>query len=105
MANELDDRTEIKSRLPEPQVEFVRLRGMHEWPEFWRTRLRPNGATSTADRLKEQVREYWDRASCGTQVATGPKFSREYFEQIETHRYRLEPEIHAFAQFTRAHGK
>ena len=58
-----------------------------------------------SDDLKEQVRQFWDQGSCGTQVATGPKFSREYFEQIEAHRYRIEPEIHSFAQFTRAHGK
>ncbi len=54
--------------------------------------------------VTERVREYWDRASCGTSVVAAPKYSREYFEQIEEYRYRYEPFVHAFAQFTRWRG-
>jgi ubiquinone/menaquinone biosynthesis C-methylase UbiE len=55
--------------------------------------------------LFEDVREYWNRQSCGTGVTEAPKYSREYFDEIEEFRYRLEPEIHGFAQFTNHTGK
>jgi ubiquinone/menaquinone biosynthesis C-methylase UbiE len=54
--------------------------------------------------LKEKVRQFWNEQSCDTQVARAAKFSREYFEEIENFRYRDQPFIHAFAQFTRARG-
>src|SRR5205085_11332307 len=57
------------------------------------------------EELKGQVREFWDRLSCDTQVAYSSKFSREYFEEIESFRYLDQPFIHGFAQFTRYHGK
>lgn len=55
--------------------------------------------------LKDQVRNYWDSQACGTQFSSSEKFTRAYFDEIENHRYAVEPEIHAFAQFTRQHGK
>jgi ubiquinone/menaquinone biosynthesis C-methylase UbiE len=55
--------------------------------------------------MKEQVREFWNRQSCGTENALAAKFTRDYFEQLETHRYFDQPYIHAFAQFTRYRGK
>jgi ubiquinone/menaquinone biosynthesis C-methylase UbiE len=54
---------------------------------------------------KEEVRRFWNQQSCDTQVATSEKFSREYFEQIENFRYRDQPFIHSFAQFTRYREK
>lgn len=54
--------------------------------------------------LKESVRSYWNQQSCGTDIATSEKFSQEYFEEIEEHRYAMEPEIMPFAQFTRWRG-
>jgi SAM-dependent methyltransferase len=55
--------------------------------------------------LKEQVRQFWNQQSCDTQVAGSAKFSREYFEEIENFRYRDQPFIHSFAQFTRYRGR
>jgi ubiquinone/menaquinone biosynthesis C-methylase UbiE len=55
--------------------------------------------------LKEQVRDFWNVQSCDTQVARSEKFSREYFEEIESFRYFDQPFIHSFAQFTRYRGK
>ena len=55
--------------------------------------------------LKEEVKQYWNQASCGTEFIEKPKFSREYFEAIEDYRYMREPEIFSFAQFTRFHGQ
>jgi ubiquinone/menaquinone biosynthesis C-methylase UbiE len=59
-------------------------------------------------KLTEQVRSYWEGEPCGTApFITGelPKLTREWFEQIEAHRYAVEPFIHSVAQFTRHHGK
>lgn len=55
--------------------------------------------------LKQQVHDYWNKASCGTEVTEKQKFSPHYFAEIEEFRYRIEPEIFAFAQFTRFHHK
>jgi ubiquinone/menaquinone biosynthesis C-methylase UbiE len=55
--------------------------------------------------LKSKVSAYWNKASCGTQVTQHKKFSAAYFDEIEQFRYTIEPEIFAFAQFTRFHGK
>ena len=55
--------------------------------------------------LKEQVREYWNQQSCDTQVSKAEKFSKGYFEDIESFRYFDQPFIHSFAQFTRYRGK
>jgi len=52
-----------------------------------------------------EVHDYWNRESCGAGVTDAPKHSREYFEEIEQYRYRVEPEIFAFAQFTRHAGE
>ena len=55
--------------------------------------------------LKDEVRAFWNRQSCDTAVATARKFSREYFEEIESYRYADQPFIHSFAQFSRYHDK
>jgi SAM-dependent methyltransferase len=54
------------------------------------------------------VRRYWEREPCGTAPAIvdgAARHSREWFERVEDYRYRMEPFIHAIAQFTRHHGK
>ncbi len=38
-------------------------------------------------------------------MTTSAKHSKEYFEEIEEYRYRVEPFIHQFAQFSRYNGK
>lgn len=58
-----------------------------------------------SDGLKEQVKEYWEQEPCGSGSAQSTRHTREYFDEIEEHRYRLEPFIHQFAQFTRKRGK
>jgi SAM-dependent methyltransferase len=55
--------------------------------------------------LKSQVRDFWNQQSCGTEAAKASKFTLGYFEQVEAFRYYDQPFIHAFAQFTRYHGK
>lgn len=60
---------------------------------------------SESETLKSEVQSFWNRQSCDTYIATSEKFSREYFEEIESFRYKDQPFIHAFAQFTRFRGK
>lgn len=58
--------------------------------------------------LNDEVRSYWEQEACGTQkivVGEIEKFSREWYEKVENHRYQVEPFIHSAAQFTRHHGK
>lgn len=58
--------------------------------------------------MNEVVRRYWEEHPCGTSpviVGEIPARTREWFERIEEYRYRMEPCIHAVAQFTRHHGK
>ena len=57
------------------------------------------------ENLKQEVYNYWNKASCGTEFIKQEKFTKEYFEEIERFRYSIEPEIFSFAQFTRFHGK
>jgi ubiquinone/menaquinone biosynthesis C-methylase UbiE len=57
------------------------------------------------EELKRRVRDYWDQQACGTYISRSPKYTREYFDSIEAHRYSLEPEIFSFAQFTRFSGQ
>jgi len=56
------------------------------------------------DALKQQVHGFWNRRSCGTKVTQQPKFSLQYFEEIEDYRYTWEPEILPFAEFSQAQG-
>ena len=67
--------------------------------------MNPAAPNPPPERLKEEVRAFWNAQSCDTQMASAPKFSREYFEAIEAFRYTDQPFIHAFAQFTRYAGK
>lgn len=60
--------------------------------------VRPN------EELKRRIRDYWDSVPCGTQDVTAPRYTPEYFEEIESIRYFREPYIFSFAQFSRWHG-
>ena len=59
----------------------------------------------TSTDVTARVRAYWERRSCGTDVTQKDKHSVESFEETEEFRYRVEPFIHSFAQFTRAGGQ
>ena len=57
------------------------------------------------EKLKQNVHDYWNKSSCGTEIAKNNKFSLEYFQEVEEHRYKNEPEIFSFAQFTKFKGQ
>jgi ubiquinone/menaquinone biosynthesis C-methylase UbiE len=54
---------------------------------------------------EQQVHDYWQADTCGSVHADAERFSKEYFDQIEAHRYRVEPFIHDFARFGDTKGK
>jgi len=64
-------------------------------------------ARDTVETLKQQVRDFWSDAPCGSTTANGKAepSTREYYDQIEAYRNLMEPEIMGFAQFTRHHGQ
>jgi ubiquinone/menaquinone biosynthesis C-methylase UbiE len=53
------------------------------------------------EKLKSEVVAYWNNEACGTSKTSAAKYSKKYFAEIEEYRYRVEPEIFSFAQFTR----
>lgn len=55
--------------------------------------------------LKAAVRRHWDEEPCGTRYGDADQSRVEYFTQLERERYRLEPEIYAFAEFAASAGQ
>lgn len=55
--------------------------------------------------FKDKVKKYWNQASCGTEFIKEEKYSKQYFDAIEDFRYKIEPEIFSFAQFSRFRNK
>lgn len=49
--------------------------------------------------IVEQVREYWDRRPCNIKHSLKPVGTREYFDEVETRKYFVEPHIPKFANF------
>jgi SAM-dependent methyltransferase len=54
---------------------------------------------------KEAVRDYWEAKPCGSALSEADPGSKEFFDEIEATRYRLEPFIPEFAQFERWRGR
>jgi ubiquinone/menaquinone biosynthesis C-methylase UbiE len=54
---------------------------------------------------KDAVRAHWEADPCGSRLAGAEPGSREFFDQVEAERYRLEPFIPTFAEFDRWRGK
>ena len=53
----------------------------------------------------EDVRAYWDARPCNLRHSAKPVGSREYFDEVETRKYLVEPHIPSFAEFPRWSGK
>jgi ubiquinone/menaquinone biosynthesis C-methylase UbiE len=58
-----------------------------------------------AQATKEAVRAHWEADPCGSTLAAAEPGSREFFDQVEAERYKLEPFIPSFAEFERWQGK
>jgi 2-polyprenyl-3-methyl-5-hydroxy-6-metoxy-1,4-benzoquinol methylase len=53
----------------------------------------------------ERVRAYWDARPCNVRHSPKAVGTREYFDEVEKRKYRVEPHIPAFAEFARWSGK
>jgi SAM-dependent methyltransferase len=53
----------------------------------------------------DRVRAFWDSRPCNVRHSPAPIGSREYFDQVETRKYFVEPHIPRFAEFARWNGK
>lgn len=53
----------------------------------------------------DAIAEYWDRRPCNIRHSRQPLGSREYFDEVEQRKYRVEPHIPDFAEFARWRGK
>lgn len=53
----------------------------------------------------EAVQWYWDSRPCNIRHSPKPVGTREYFDEVEDRKYRVEPHIPVFAEFARWHGK
>jgi ubiquinone/menaquinone biosynthesis C-methylase UbiE len=52
----------------------------------------------------EEVQSYWDARPCNIRHSAKPVGSGEYFDEVESRKYRVEPHIPAFAEFERWRG-
>lgn len=53
----------------------------------------------------EQVGAFWDARPCNLRHSPQPVGTREYFQEVEARKYRVEPHIPGFADFSRWQGK
>jgi 2-polyprenyl-3-methyl-5-hydroxy-6-metoxy-1,4-benzoquinol methylase len=53
----------------------------------------------------DKVRDFWDRRPCNINHSPKAVGTREYFDEVETRKYFVEPHIPRFAQFSEWHGK
>jgi SAM-dependent methyltransferase len=60
--------------------------------------------TDSSVEQKRRVREYWEADPCGSEHATAPEGSPEFFAEVERTRYALEPYIASCADFEGARG-
>lgn len=53
----------------------------------------------------QSVRDYWNARPCNIRHSTAEIGTKEYFDQVEERKYRVEPHIPEFAEFDRWRGK
>lgn len=53
----------------------------------------------------DAVREFWNGRPCNIRHSPKPVGTREYFDEVEERKYRVEPHIVTFAEFPRWSGK
>lgn len=60
---------------------------------------------NSSDIAVDDVRAYWDRRPCNIRHSTKPIGTREYFDEVEARKYKVEPHIPGFAEFKKWSGK
>ena len=62
-------------------------------------------STAAPDVSVDTVKAYWDARPCNIRHSSKPVGSKEYFDEVESRKYYVEPHIPGFAQFERWRGK
>ena len=57
------------------------------------------------DKIKNQIRDYWNAQPCNVKRSQHPVGSQEYFTQLSENRYRMEPHALDLAEFHKWAGK
>ena len=57
------------------------------------------------DVLKQQVKDHWERETCGTRYSASTSDRVAYFRQLDAARYRQDPMIQDFARFEESGGR
>lgn len=53
----------------------------------------------------QSVQSYWDARPCNIRHSTQEVGTKDYFDEVEARKYRVEPHIPLFADFPRWNGK
>lgn len=53
----------------------------------------------------QDVKQFWDDRPCNVRHSDKPRGTREYFDEVETKKFRAEPHIPAFCEFDRWQGR
>jgi ubiquinone/menaquinone biosynthesis C-methylase UbiE len=64
-----------------------------------------SGAPLSSSVSIDTVKAYWNARPCNIRHSRQPIGTREYFDEVEARKYRVEPHIPGFAQFERWKGK
>jgi ubiquinone/menaquinone biosynthesis C-methylase UbiE len=64
-----------------------------------------NAVRTFAGKSVADVRRYWDARPCNIRHSPKPVGSKEYFDEVESRKYFVEPHIPVFAEFERWRGK
>lgn len=56
-------------------------------------------------KFKNDVKKFWEARPCGSSLTAFEPGSREFYDDVEATRYRLEPFIPSFAEFDRWRGR
>ena len=59
----------------------------------------------TTTNKNQAVQEYWDTRPCNIRHSSAPYLSKQYFDEVEAKRYRVESHIPGFANFDAWKGK
>jgi len=69
------------------------------------SQLKDTTASSFADVPVEAVRDYWNARPCNVRHSPKDVGTRDYFDEVEARKYRVEPHIPKFADFAAWKGK
>ena len=62
-------------------------------------------SASASSAAIDRVKAFWEASPCGAKHASSPEGTREFFTEVEQHRYELEPFIAQYAGFAQTTGK